>query len=173
MATVWSVWTFAEASASLETSRLLSGPAGVWKRMQTVSTNLHTRPVDNWTRESPGLGGLVRYVFECTADTDRLLVTWFAPEVFFQAERAFAVAAPAVQRAIDRDRARVVAAGGNVDGGATGRVDRKRILGRVGGVGRGYAVPEAAGRKSDGPKDHPRRHGGIMPDRPRRCNVSP
>jgi hypothetical protein len=90
IATLWSVWTFAEASASLETSRLLTGPAGVLKRMQTVSTNLHTRPIDNWTRESPGLGGLVRYVFECTAATDRLLVTWFAPEVFFQAERAFA-----------------------------------------------------------------------------------
>ena len=90
IATLWSVWTFAEASASLETSRLLTGPAGVWKRMQAVSTNLHTRPIDNWTRESPGLGGLVRYVFECTSATDRLLVTWFAPEVFFQAERAFA-----------------------------------------------------------------------------------
>jgi hypothetical protein len=90
IATLWSVWTFAEASASLETSRLLHGPVGVWKRMRTVSANLHTRPVDNWTRESPGQGGLVRYVFECTGPTDRLLVTWFAPEVFFQAERAFA-----------------------------------------------------------------------------------
>jgi hypothetical protein len=90
IATLWSVWTFGEGAASLETSRLLTGPAGVWKRMRTVSTNLHTRPIDNWTRESPGLGGLIRYVFECTAGTDRLLVTWFAPEVFFQAERAFA-----------------------------------------------------------------------------------
>jgi hypothetical protein len=35
----------------------------------------------------PALG---RYVFDCTSDTDRVLVTWFAPEIFFYSERAFA-----------------------------------------------------------------------------------
>jgi len=33
---------------------------------------------------------LTRYVRECTKPDDRLLVTWFAPEVYFYSERKFA-----------------------------------------------------------------------------------
>ena len=88
--TMWSVWTFAEGGANLENSRILTGPAGIWRRATTVTERLRSRPIDNWTREAPDLGGIVRYVFECTAPTDRLLVTWFAPELLFYTERAFA-----------------------------------------------------------------------------------
>jgi hypothetical protein len=87
---VWSVGTNAAAMASLESSQILGGAPAVWSRMQRVTHDLQTRPVDTWTRDSPGLRGLMRYVFDCTAPTDRVLVTWFAPQVFFYAERAFA-----------------------------------------------------------------------------------
>jgi hypothetical protein len=36
------------------------------------------------------IAGLVRYLRECTAPTDRVLVTWFAPDVYFYAQRGFA-----------------------------------------------------------------------------------
>jgi len=51
---------------------------------------LSTPPIDNWTREARGIGAILRYIFECTAETDRLLVTWFGPEVYFSVERPFA-----------------------------------------------------------------------------------
>jgi hypothetical protein len=34
--------------------------------------------------------GLVRYLRECTAPTDRVLATWFAPDLYFYAQRGFA-----------------------------------------------------------------------------------
>jgi hypothetical protein len=58
-------------------------------RFAIVTERLHARPVDNWTRRSPGIGGLTRYVYECTATTDHLFVAWFAPQVYFQSERPF------------------------------------------------------------------------------------
>jgi hypothetical protein len=34
--------------------------------------------------------GLVRYLRQCTAPADRVLVTWFAPDIYFYSQRAFA-----------------------------------------------------------------------------------
>ena len=89
MVTAWSVGTNADGATSLVTSGVLLGPAGVRDRFAIVTERLHLRPVDNWTRRSPGIGGLTRYVYECTASTDRLFVAWFAPQVYFQSERPF------------------------------------------------------------------------------------
>jgi len=36
------------------------------------------------------IAGLARYVRECTAPTDRLFTTWFAPDLYFYAQRGFA-----------------------------------------------------------------------------------
>ncbi len=88
--TLWSVVTFAQVSSSLVSTQILSGPAAVMNRMSLVAERLKLRPVDNWTRRSSGLGALIRYAFECTADSDRLLAAWFAPDIYFYAERAFA-----------------------------------------------------------------------------------
>jgi hypothetical protein len=88
--TLWSVVTFAQVSTTLETSQILSGPAGVMDRMSGVAERLRMRPIDNWTRRSSGIGALLRYAFECTQDTDRLVAAWFAPEVYFYVERPFA-----------------------------------------------------------------------------------
>lgn len=51
-----------------------------------------------WTESPPPLdaiasreiAGLARYVRECTAPTDRLFATWFAPDLYFYAQRGFA-----------------------------------------------------------------------------------
>jgi hypothetical protein len=89
MVTAWSVGTNADGMTSLVTSRILTGPAGVRERLAIVTERLRARPVDNWTRRSPGIGGLTRYVNECTVSTDHLFVTWFAPQVYFHSERPF------------------------------------------------------------------------------------
>ena len=48
-------------------------------------------PIDSWAPpDSTGLRALTRYVLDCTAPSDRILVTWFEPEVFYYAERGFA-----------------------------------------------------------------------------------
>jgi hypothetical protein len=88
--TVGSVWVYANVSTNLENSGILNGPVAVWRQAETIASRLKSRPIDGWTRTSPGLGGLLRYVFECTTPTDRLLVTGFAPDAFFITERAFA-----------------------------------------------------------------------------------
>ena len=90
MVTLWSVGTFAQVSTSLGNTQILSGPAGVWQRVGVVAERLRMRPFDTWTRRSSGIGALMRYAFECTSDTDRLVAAWFAPEVYFYTERAFA-----------------------------------------------------------------------------------
>jgi hypothetical protein len=89
MVTAWSVGTNADGMTSLVTSGIPLGPAGVRDRLAIVTERLHARPVDNWARRAPGIGGLTRYVYECTASTDRLFVAWFAPQVYFQSERPF------------------------------------------------------------------------------------
>ncbi|HET9362952.1 MAG TPA: hypothetical protein VFO58_24550 [Vicinamibacterales bacterium] len=86
--TAWSVGTFAETMANVRASRILS--EGIGRRVIATAELLQARPIDAWPREAPGLGGLMRYVFECTADTDRLFVTWFGPDVYFTTERRFA-----------------------------------------------------------------------------------
>jgi hypothetical protein len=39
---------------------------------------------------NPGIVGLVRYLRECTAPTDRVLATWFVPDLYYYAQRGFA-----------------------------------------------------------------------------------
>jgi hypothetical protein len=42
------------------------------------------------------LEGLVKYLRECTALDDRVLVSWFAPDVYFFAQRGFAAGSVAL-----------------------------------------------------------------------------
>jgi hypothetical protein len=88
--TLWSVVANARALTGIETAGVLRGPMAMFGRMEVVSGRLHTRPIDNWGPNDPGLQGLGRYVFECTQPTDRVFVTWFDPQIFFYTERMFA-----------------------------------------------------------------------------------
>jgi len=70
------------------TSDVLDGAPFQAERLKILATSV---PIDDYA--PPGIGGdrwLVRYAAECTEPGDRLLVTWFGPEVYFYAGRAFA-----------------------------------------------------------------------------------
>ena len=97
LVTVWSVWsvrgpgTAGSVASLLERTGVLGGPFGVWEQFGAVSRRLHRRPIDAWAPPgSTGLRAVTRYVLDCTAPTDRVLVTWFSPDVYYYAERGFA-----------------------------------------------------------------------------------
>jgi hypothetical protein len=56
----------------------------------TVARLRTTPPVEAPDGISRARLSLARYVRACTAPTDRLLVTWFAPELYYYTDRAFA-----------------------------------------------------------------------------------
>jgi len=89
--TLWSVSTVGGAGRQIRQLHLKSGPAAAWAQLVRVNRWLHLRPIDAWAPEpATGIRALARYVLECTQPTDRLFVTWFAPEIAFYAERGFA-----------------------------------------------------------------------------------
>ena len=91
LVTFVSVWSYGRTTTLLARSGVLGGPAGVWEKLGAVNRRLHLRPIDDWAPPgSHGLRTLTRYVLDCTTPSDRVLVTWFAPEVFYYAERGFA-----------------------------------------------------------------------------------
>ena len=97
LVTFWSVWTVGGSGASggfgarLERAGIRDGPAGIWTHLGVVTRRLRDRPIDDWAPPgSTGLAALTRYLLDCTTPADRILVTWFAPEVFYYAERGFA-----------------------------------------------------------------------------------
>ncbi len=95
VATVVLAWLFVatsrvgDASSALPRSGLLDGPAAVEERIADVTQDARTYP---WARQWPAGSGwrVARYVRDCTAPTDRLLVTWNKPEMYVWAQRAFA-----------------------------------------------------------------------------------
>jgi hypothetical protein len=88
--TVWSVMNYGTFLYNLDVSRILTGPTGIWWRFGRVVERSGVRPIDTWASTDPGIPGLGRYVFECTAPSDRVFVAGFAPQLFFYAERPFA-----------------------------------------------------------------------------------
>ena len=91
LVTFWSVWTVGGVGSRLARAGVLDGPAGVWTQLGVVTRGLRNRPIDEWAPPgSTGLRALTRYVLDCTAPSDRVLVTWLEPGVFYYAERGFA-----------------------------------------------------------------------------------
>ena len=90
--TFWSVGTVSGVGSVMARLDVLGGGgAGVWERLGVVNRELRSRPIDEWAPPgSTGLRAITRYLFDCTAPSDRILVTWFEPSVFFYAERGFA-----------------------------------------------------------------------------------
>jgi hypothetical protein len=58
--------------------------------LSTVEDLRHTPQIDVWSPSNPALKEATRYIRDCTAPSDRVMVTWFGPEVYFYAERLFA-----------------------------------------------------------------------------------
>jgi hypothetical protein len=90
--TAASVVTVSPLRSSLVPGAIQAGPGGmlsaVLGKLRSVST---TPPIDAWSPpNATGLPALTRYLHECTAETDAILTMWFAPEVYFYADREFA-----------------------------------------------------------------------------------
>ena len=97
LVTFWSVWTVGGTGMTgglgmrIANAGIWDGPAGVWEQLGVVNQRLRDRPIDAWAPPgSTGLRALTRYLLDCTAPSDRVLVTWFEPDVFDFAERGFA-----------------------------------------------------------------------------------
>ena len=97
LVTFWSVWTVGGTGmtgglgARVANAGIWDGPAGVWQQLGVVNRRLRDRPIDTWAPPgSTGLRALTRYLLDCTAQSDRVLVTWYEPGVYFYAERGFA-----------------------------------------------------------------------------------
>ena len=91
LVTFCSVWTVGGTGPLLVRSGVIGGSAGVWEQLGAVNRRLPSRPIDDWAPTgTTGLRSVTRYVLDCTAPSDRVLVTWFEPEVFYYAERGFA-----------------------------------------------------------------------------------
>jgi hypothetical protein len=73
----------------LDHSGITRGPGAVWEQLQGVFRGTREWP---WSGQWPASNGwkVARYVHDCTKPDDRLLVTWFAPEMNVFSRRAFA-----------------------------------------------------------------------------------
>ena len=82
---------FAGAGSLVATTRILQGPAAVTQRWREVSQQLRDDkpgPVPN--NPSIVLLPFFEYLQTCTGPEDRLLFTWYSPELYIVAKRGFA-----------------------------------------------------------------------------------
>jgi hypothetical protein len=93
-ATLLSAAELGSLHRALEQTGVAEGPRVMARSARQTINDLKTHPpIEGWLAsgdEQRELKELTRYVHECTRPDDRLLVTWFAPEVYFYAERRFA-----------------------------------------------------------------------------------
>jgi hypothetical protein len=90
LVTLWSAWADSGWPVTRSLLVLRSGPARSWDAVARVARDLGRRPNEIALSEGASGDALTRYLFECTVPSDRVLVTFFKPEVFFFAERGFA-----------------------------------------------------------------------------------
>jgi hypothetical protein len=91
LVTLWSCATLGNAGLLKEAAGLLTNPGSTLTRLQAATQALHMRPIDAWAPpESTGERALARYLYGCTAPTDRVLTANFLPELNFYSERGFA-----------------------------------------------------------------------------------
>ena len=93
-ATFLSAAELGSLNRALEESRMVEGPRVMAREARQTISDFNARPpIDGWLAsgdQQRELKQLTRYVRDCTRPDDRLLVTWFAPEVYFYSERKFA-----------------------------------------------------------------------------------
>lgn len=85
------ITVFAQTGQLLATTGILNGPRGVTDRWREVSAHLHDDkpgPVPN--NPSGLLLPFLEYLRACTAPQDRLLFTWYSPDIYVVADRGFA-----------------------------------------------------------------------------------
>ena len=88
---LWFATIFGQTGERLEAAGMLAGPQAAVNRFNDTLATLQLRPIDWYAPAgSTGIPALTRYVHQCTRPSDRLLVAWFEPQIFFYAERPFA-----------------------------------------------------------------------------------
>jgi len=90
--TGWAVLGARGLDDELEKARLFADPGAAVRQLGANADRLRTSPpIDRWAGPNAGgLQALARYVHQCTRPTDRLLVGFFAPEMYFYSGRGFA-----------------------------------------------------------------------------------
>jgi hypothetical protein len=89
--TALSVVNLSKVQQRIGLAAILFQDGEIVKHARELLDDLRTSPPIEAPRElSAERRELVRYVRACTRPTDRLLVTWFAPEIYFYADRPFA-----------------------------------------------------------------------------------
>jgi hypothetical protein len=93
-ATLLSAAQLGSLHETLERTGATKGPRAVASAtLRSLRSLDRSSPIDVWLATGDDrreLKELTRYVRECTDPEDRLLATWFAPRVYFYAERRFA-----------------------------------------------------------------------------------
>lgn len=84
MLTVWSV------SESADWRRRVATEVVRPARVSSFLEQMAASPPSLEALPNRKLAGLVQYLRECTGRNDRILATWFAPEIYFFAQRGFA-----------------------------------------------------------------------------------
>jgi hypothetical protein len=90
LATGASVATMAEGGNWLERRGVLDGPEAVIQRAGDVLQQLSATPPSEEVYPAGRGWQIARYVNACTQPSDPLLLTWFAPELYFFADRTAA-----------------------------------------------------------------------------------
>ena len=89
--TLWSCASLGNAGLLQETATMFLDPHPTLTRLDATTRTLHRRPIDTWAPPgSTGERALSRYIYQCTAPTDRVLAANFLPELNFYSERGFA-----------------------------------------------------------------------------------
>jgi hypothetical protein len=89
--TVCSVSVLGRPVRRLEQGGVFAGWPGFLRSLGEVRDDILTSPPpEHLLTSDTGVRGLVRYLRDCTAPGDRVFISWFGPEVFFHAGRAFA-----------------------------------------------------------------------------------
>ena len=89
--TLWSSMTFGRFVPKFKESEILRGPMYSLRKARAIAADLNPVSLDSWAPPgSVGLRALTRYVQECTATDDRLMLTWLEPRPYFFSGRLFA-----------------------------------------------------------------------------------
>jgi hypothetical protein len=84
-----SVWMLGNVPEKIRKTNLLAGSRAIDERFEQIRTTGTEWPWERyWPTGAPPAA--VRYLAECTSSSDRLLVTWSAPEFYYFTRRAFA-----------------------------------------------------------------------------------
>ena len=89
--TLWSSMTFGQFVPRFKETDILKGPLPALRRARVIAGDLSAVSLDWWAPpDSVGLQALTRYVRECTAEEDRLMLTWLEPRPYYFSGRLFA-----------------------------------------------------------------------------------